>query len=499
MSTTLSLHSANPHYFSFRGKPTIMISSAEHYGAVINLDFDYIPYLDMLHANGFNLTRIFSGSFVETEQSISWAGYANTLAPKSGKLLAPWARSGVNGYINGGNKFDLSVWDDAYFVRLQDFCRQASIRDIIVQVVLFGNTYNEQNWHYSPLYIGNNINHIGDIRWDQFVTADDQAFVEVQQAMTRKIVLELQSFDNVYYEICNEPDMSLAGNSKWHELLIHTVVEAESAFAAKHLIAVNSNWELAGCKSVQAIDLIDQSHVSVINWHYGWIAEKGLARFYASGKAAMFDETWDEDMWHTTFGLRGEAWEFMLSGGAGYNHLSFAYTPDDVLGAKYQSFRSQLKFLKQFMESLDFIHMHPDPLAVVSADPESVRVHAFSKPGAVYALYVRRSSPLLLKLELPPGEYSPEWVSSDGALKGFERVLHPGGKIILEVPNQSYERTEDAFLILQVPAGAYKAEWTDPASGKVEKVEFPAHQEGHLKLFVPPFKEDIVLKLTCKG
>jgi hypothetical protein len=38
----LSLHPQNPHYFLFREKPAILIGSTEHYGAVINLDFDYI-------------------------------------------------------------------------------------------------------------------------------------------------------------------------------------------------------------------------------------------------------------------------------------------------------------------------------------------------------------------------------------------------------------------------------------------------------------------------
>src|SRR5262245_11031978 len=32
----LALHPDNPHYFLFRGKPTILITSGEHYGAVLN-------------------------------------------------------------------------------------------------------------------------------------------------------------------------------------------------------------------------------------------------------------------------------------------------------------------------------------------------------------------------------------------------------------------------------------------------------------------------------
>ena len=44
----IALHPENPHYFIYHGKPTILITSGEHYGAVLNLDFDYLPYLDEL-------------------------------------------------------------------------------------------------------------------------------------------------------------------------------------------------------------------------------------------------------------------------------------------------------------------------------------------------------------------------------------------------------------------------------------------------------------------
>lgn len=37
----LSLHPDNPHYFQFRGEPAVLITSGEHYGAVINLDFSF--------------------------------------------------------------------------------------------------------------------------------------------------------------------------------------------------------------------------------------------------------------------------------------------------------------------------------------------------------------------------------------------------------------------------------------------------------------------------
>jgi len=37
----IRLHTENPHYFEWRSKPTVLITAGEHYGVVINRDFDY--------------------------------------------------------------------------------------------------------------------------------------------------------------------------------------------------------------------------------------------------------------------------------------------------------------------------------------------------------------------------------------------------------------------------------------------------------------------------
>src|SRR5918999_930364 len=77
----ITLHPDNPHYFQWRGRPTVLITSGEHYGAVINLDFDYRKYLDTLAADGMNYTRVFSGAYVEPEGAFKIA--RNTLAPRA--------------------------------------------------------------------------------------------------------------------------------------------------------------------------------------------------------------------------------------------------------------------------------------------------------------------------------------------------------------------------------------------------------------------------------
>lgn len=115
----LALHPANPHYFLFRGKPMV-ITSGEHYGAVMNLDFDYVRYLDSLRRDGMNHTRMFTGAACVEPQGAFNIEH-NSMAPAPGRCIAPWARSVTGGYANGGNKFDLSKWDEGYFSRLKDF------------------------------------------------------------------------------------------------------------------------------------------------------------------------------------------------------------------------------------------------------------------------------------------------------------------------------------------------------------------------------------------
>ena len=115
---TISIDPANPHYYFFQGKPTVLVTSAEHYGAVINGEFDYVKYLDALQAYGLNYTRIYPGYLFEPMGKFM---PGNTLGVKPAKLILPWARSNQPGYLLSGNKFDLDQWNPAYFERLKDF------------------------------------------------------------------------------------------------------------------------------------------------------------------------------------------------------------------------------------------------------------------------------------------------------------------------------------------------------------------------------------------
>ncbi len=188
-------HPENPRYFLFRGKPTLLITSAEHYGAVLNEDFDWKKYLDTLARDGMNYTRIFTGTYVEAPGSFGIT--RNTLAPKAGRFMAPWAMSAEPGYRLGGNRFDLSKLNPAYFEKLKAFVAAAGERGIVVEVTLFCATYSGLQWEVHPMHPSNHVNGEKLHDWRKLNTLDNGGMLQYQEAFVRRAVRELAQFDNV--------------------------------------------------------------------------------------------------------------------------------------------------------------------------------------------------------------------------------------------------------------------------------------------------------------
>ncbi len=438
----ISLNPENPHYFLFRSKPTVLISSTEHYGAVMNLDFYYPLYLNELQKHGFNLTRLFSGVYVEDFAAFNIA--RNTLAPAPQRFVCPWARSTQPGYAGGGNKFDLNTWDPAYFHRLKDFVVQAGKRGIVVEMVLFCPYYHDQQWDLSPIKASNNIQGIGDLPRTKALTLDNGPLLAIQDAMVRKIVTELREFDNVYYEICNEPYFGGVAID-WQNHIAETIKSREAAFPAQHLIAQNiSN----GSKKIER----PNPSVSVFNFHYSRPPES-VAQNVTLNRVISDDETGFRGIKESAY--RREGWDFILAGGAVYDNLDYSFTvghedgtfefPSTQPGGGGHALQAQLSILKKFIESFDFVHMQPDNRDI-KAVGSAAKVYALAQPGNAYAVYV------------------------DGG--------NPG-----------------TTLLCNVPAGRYSAEWINPLSGAVEKSEEISHGAGVLTLASPPYAEDVALKL----
>jgi hypothetical protein len=435
MPEPIALNPENPHYFSYKGKPTILITSGEHYGAVMNPDFDYKTYLKTLQEDGLNLTRTMTGGYFEPAGAFNIS--KNTMGPAKEKFLCPWKRVGTE------LKFDLNQWDEAYFLRLKDFMAIALQSEVVVELALFCPFYEEMQWELSPFNFKNNINSLGDIpRTDVYTLDKNKGLLAVQEKMVRKLVAELQNYPNLIYEICNEPYFG-GITLEWQEYISKVITDAEKEFPHKHLISQNI------ANGSQVIENPNPL-VSVFNFHYA-VPPVAVTQNYHLNKVIGENETGFKGQKDSTY--RKEGWEFILAGGGLYNNLDYSFTtehptgtfqyPEKQPGGGSVAFRKQLCYLKQFIESMDFVALKPDTTSCTGGIPEELKAYVLSEPGKQYAFYLMGGSQVSPEFELPAGNYKVEWMNPvSGEKTSATEVVHPGGKITLQSP--AYE--EDIAL-----------------------------------------------------
>lgn len=429
----IRLYPDNPRWFEWHGKATALITSAEHYGAVLNLDFDFRRYLEALQSDGMNYTRIFAGSYVEPRGAFGIK--RNTLAPMKGRFIAPWARSAKQGYAGGGHRFDLDRLNAEYLARLKEFISEADRCGIVVELTLFCSVYSAQQWRVHPLNPVNNIQRIQVQDWKKLHTsANSAAIMGVQEKFVRWLVCELNGFDNLFYEIQNEPwadnhtmgsfinpymtdhhcwpnavEMTTPASVGWQRVIARTIVDEESRLPKKHLIAQNvANFRLAICDE----DLVPEA--SILNFHYAYPEavnwNRGLSRVIGcdeTGCAGRDDATY-----------RHQAWNFIFSGGALFNNLDYSFTvghedgqdlTNQAPGGGGLALRRQLKVLSDFLYRLDLAKLHPDSTTLQMAS--GVVVYGLSEPGRQYAFYLSGRAPTFLQLNLPTGTYEVHWMA----------------------------------------------------------------------------------------
>jgi hypothetical protein len=454
----VSLHPRNPHYFQFRGKPVVLVTSAEHYGSVLNPDFEYKRYLAALAESALNYTRIFGGSYVEVP-SESFGIKRNTLAPARGRFLPPWARSDTAGYQGGGNKFDLDRWNPEYFDRYRAFLAEASRLGIIVEVTFFSSQYQETQWQVSPFNPANNVNGTDAIDWHVLNTRRNGNILPHQEKYVRKLVREAKGFDNVIFEIQNEPwsdrpalvdvvnrylqppardhypnaieipdDLSL----EWQAMVAGWVTSEESALPNRHLIA--QNWCNFGYPAGNLAP-----GVSIVNFHYTY--PFGVSSNYGLGKAISYDET--GFLGRSDDAYLSQAWNFLLSGGSVFNNLDYSFSVGHEDGSDNEpngpgggsaDLRRQLRILSEFLHSFSLPDLHPDSETVEHVS--GAWAHALSHPGREYAIYLDGSVPATLSLRLPAGTYTAQWVDPhSGPVGNPETVRHAGGRKSLQAPS----------------------------------------------------------------
>jgi hypothetical protein len=347
----------------------------------------------------------------------------------------------------------LDQWDTAYFKRLRDFVGKASRCGVVVELNLFCPFYDESQWRLSPMNAANNMNQVGAVARTNVYTLDRHGgLLAVQESMVRKIVTELNGFDNVYYEICNEPyfgGVTLA----WQHQIADVIVATERRLPRQHLISQN----IANGRA-----RVEQPHpaVSILNFHYASPPDT-VGLNYELSRVIGDNETGFAGTNDAPY--RIEAWSFILAGGGLFNHLDYSFAvghengtfvyPAKQPGGGNPVLRRQFRVLRDFINGLDFVRMKPDRTVARELPPDCA-VHVLTEPGRACALYLSRKQ-------------------APASPTGFP-----------------------APFSLALPPGDYEAAWLDPLTGGELKRQFLTSHGSGVRLGVPPFIQDIALRIV---
>ena len=451
----ISLHPENSNYFLYKGKPTILVTSAEHYGAVMNAAFDYEKYLATLKATGFNYTRIFIGPYSEMGDNF-FSISNNTMNPEPKNWLVPWVKDTIS------QKYDLTKWNDAFFKRLKAFVSAASEHGIVVEVTLFTSYYSDRQWSTSPFNPKNNIQEFDSISFKQVNTINNGQLMDIQEKYVREVVRELNPYGNIFFEIQNEPwsdnpqlvetiaetdtlthpddwqrlvVIANTSSLEWQKKIASIITDEEKQLSNKHLIAQNiSNFR----NKIENPD----PNISIFNFHYAY--PTAASQNLDLKKAIGLDET--GFMPQIDYHYRSQAWKFMLAGGALYNNLDYSFTVGSEDGTHAidagtpgyggTEYRRHLKIMKDFIESFDFIRMKPDNSILQVTKGEVAEFQVLAEPGRQYAIYFDKPIGATIQLKVPDGEYRTEWINPDsGIMEAGTKMTATGGMLEINCPN----------------------------------------------------------------
>jgi hypothetical protein len=426
---------ANPHYFVRRGQPVVLVGAGEHYGAVINLEFDMQRYLAAVARSGLNYVRVFSGSYVEHPGAFGIA--ENTLAPRRDQFLAPWVR-------DEQGRYDLARINPVWVHRLTTFVSLASQFDICVEVTLFSFWYEQSSWESSPMHPTLSRQGIGPYESSR-VYEPDSPLLPFMKRLVQVVATELREYDNVILEICNEPysrhDHTM--DMPWHLQMIQAI----------HSVAPEMPIAMNVANRTQRINVIPE-HVALVNFHYA--LPSAARENWHFGVVIGDDETGFRGQAAAPY--RHEAWGFMLAGGGTFNHLDYGYTvahpegdaPLDSRTPGYggSDLRRQLAFLRATLERIAVWEMQPcNEIGAWYCGDTDMQI--MGAPSERYIAYIPHNRPAqVIILGVPAGRYALEWMYPAACTTQQAATIdHRGGFMRVETPLHADDL---ALLLLRV-------------------------------------------------
>jgi hypothetical protein len=439
-----TVHPGNGKIFLFRGRPRVLLCATEHYGSVLNREFDFERYLADAAEKEQTLTRTF---LLYREFQTPLNPYS-PCKPESTDWVTPFARVGAGTATDGLPKFDLSRWDDEFFERLHRFLSLTSEYGIVVELVLFSNSYRPDIWAVNPLNAVNNVNDVEACEWFEYTSRKHTKLFAWQLAYVRKMVQETNRYDHVFYEICNEPGggwQALASPTRddvnaWQMAVGRVIRETEAALPNRHLIAGMVAYDYAATE--QCMDeAFREFDVDIVNLHPSpavrasgksfdlgafmvrQLRLRGMRDYFlathAEPKPLSLDEDGAASRWLDPDGWtihRKRAWTTLFCQ-AHYDCIDFSILIRSETGTleSQRCIRAWMKHLSRYIHGIDLVRARPLPGFLQQRPPHTVE-SVLAVAGESYHVYLAderewnepgAGEPIAgaIEFDLPPGDY----------------------------------------------------------------------------------------------
>jgi hypothetical protein len=359
-SATGPLHvsAANPRYFSDPSGRIVYLTGSHYWKNVQDDDvanppapFDNKAYLDFLQQHNHNFTRLWVWEQARWSDEVS---YSHWFSPTL------YVRTGPGTGADGGQKFDLTKLNPAYFARLRQRVIDAGSRGIYVSVMLFdgwslevkpGNA-KANPWLAHPFNQANNINGIngdtnGDASGREIQTLSIPSVTALQETYVKAVIDAVNDQDNVLYEISNESDPSA---NAWQYHMINVVRSYEATKPKQHPIGMTVPYP--------------GSNTDVLNSPADWVSMNGGTDdpVVADGAKVSLSDT------DHLCGICGDVSWVWKSLTRGHNPLLMdgydnspgvsdpAYNPDDP---KWEAIRRNMGYARSYAMRMDLAHALP--------------------------------------------------------------------------------------------------------------------------------------------
>ena len=355
------------------------------YGTATDTHDTYIKCVNELRSRGLNRIRM----WLAINHSPGITEHYTAANPNP----TPYPSEHPFPYDPQTRKWNLNVnqWDGTWLARVKDVIRFCQGKGVIVEVTLFDAFAGESSpaGNTGPWFSANNTPGVGFTQrkyFNSFETntgdiagSPNAAAREVQYRFVDKIVAELNQFNNIYWEIANEPDLNGeavgAPLYNWHNAIAERIWQAEETITKQlgknrhHPIAAN----YASRAAINNAGLTT-SRINIVNGHYARVIG-GAGSLPAADRFGAIPINYTFNLGSTgavnkLFGFnegritaaaghannpatattaRAEAWEFMLGAGGLYDHLSY----DWFVNNESTKARQQLGVLNNFLAGLN--------------------------------------------------------------------------------------------------------------------------------------------------